>query len=52
VQKLLGHASLQSTTIYARVFPKDLAQVVEKTHPRERTYNRLRKGNSCDKGTR
>jgi integrase/recombinase XerD len=40
VQKLLGHASLQSTTIYTRVFPKDLAKVVEKCHPRERTRTR------------
>jgi integrase/recombinase XerD len=43
VQKLLGHASLQSTTIYTRVFPKDLAQVVEKAHPRERTRTRGRR---------
>ena len=44
VQKLLGHASLQSTTIYTRVFPKDLKKAVEKAHPRERPYNRRRKG--------
>jgi hypothetical protein len=31
---------------------RDLAQVVEKAHPRERTYNRPRKGNSCGKGKR
>jgi integrase/recombinase XerD len=36
VQKLLGHACLQSTTIYTRVFPRDLAQAVAKAHPRER----------------
>jgi integrase/recombinase XerD len=49
VQKLLGHASLQSTTIYTRVFPEDLAQVVEKAHPRERPYNRRRKRASWSK---
>jgi len=43
VQKLLGHSCLQSTTIYTRVFPKDLAKMVEKAHPRERPYNRRRK---------
>lgn len=43
VQKLLGHACLESTTIYTRVFPKDLAKMVEKAHPRERPYNRRRK---------
>jgi site-specific recombinase XerD len=43
VQKLLGHASLQSTAIYTRVLPKDLAKVVEKAHPRERTRTRTRR---------
>lgn len=52
VQKLLGHAALQSTTIYTRVFPKDLAQVVEKAHPRERPYNRRRKRASWRTETR
>jgi integrase/recombinase XerD len=42
VQKLLGHACLQSTTIYTCVFPKDLAQVVEKSHPRENARTRRR----------
>jgi site-specific recombinase XerD len=42
VQKLLGHASLQSTAIYTRVLPKDLAKVLEKAHPRERTRTRTR----------
>ena len=40
VQKLLGHSCLQSTTIYTRVFPKDLAKMVEKAHPRERARTR------------
>jgi site-specific recombinase XerD len=43
VQKLLGHAALQSTTIYTRVFPKDLAQVLEKAHPREQKRRRRRR---------
>lgn len=34
VQKLLGHSSIQSTTIYTRVFPKDLAKMVDEAHPR------------------
>jgi len=43
VQKLLGHACLQSTTIYTRVYPKDLARMVEKAHPRERGHTRGRR---------
>lgn len=39
VQKLLGHASLQTTAIYTKVAPTDLARVVAKTHPRERTWS-------------
>jgi integrase/recombinase XerD len=42
VQKLLGHSSIQSTAIYTRVFPKDLAQVIAKAHPRERARSRAR----------
>jgi len=40
VQKLLGHASVETTAIYTKVTPTDLARVVEKTHPRERTWKR------------
>lgn len=43
VQKLLGHADLRNTAIYTRVFPKDLAKVIEKAHPRERTWRRRQK---------
>jgi len=50
VQKLLGNSCLQSTTIYTRVFPKDLTKAVEKAHPRERLYNRRRKRASWSKG--
>ncbi len=37
VQKLLGHASVQTTAIYAHVVPRDLARAVRKAHPREKT---------------
>lgn len=43
VQELLGHKSLQSTEVYTRVSITDLKAVMEKTHPRARTYNRPRK---------
>jgi integrase/recombinase XerD len=52
VQKLLGHRSIESTAIYTRVFPKDLARMVEKAHPRERAYNRRRKRTSWRMGER
>lgn len=40
VQKLLGHANVQTTAIYTRVAPSDLARAVEKAHPRERAWRR------------
>jgi integrase/recombinase XerD len=40
VQKLLGHSSLQTTAIYTHVDTKDLARVMEKAHPRERSWAR------------
>jgi len=40
VQKLLGHANVETTAIYTKVAPVDLARVVRKTHPRERTWRR------------
>jgi integrase/recombinase XerD len=40
VQQLLGHASVETTAIYTKVTPTDLARVVEKTHPRERIWRR------------
>lgn len=43
VQKLLGHACLQSTAIYTRVFPRDLMKALEKAHPRERAHARRRR---------
>lgn len=36
VQAQLGHTSLQSTQIYARVLPTDLKKVHSKTHPSQR----------------
>jgi site-specific recombinase XerD len=49
VQKLLGHSSIESTAIYTRIFPKDLANVIDKAHPRERAYNRGRKDTKCSR---
>jgi integrase/recombinase XerD len=40
VQKLLGHASVETTAIYTEVTPKDLTKAVEKAHPRERSWKR------------
>ena len=40
VQKLLGHASVETTAIYTKVAPTDLARVMAKTHPREKTWKR------------
>lgn len=44
VQQLLGHASVQTTAIYTKVAPDELARVMRKTHPRERTWRRRRQG--------
>lgn len=43
VQKLLGHSQVQTTALYTCVVPQDLKQVLERSHPRERIYNRRRK---------
>ncbi len=40
VQKLLGHSSVQTTAIYTRVTPTDLARVIERNHPREWAWKR------------
>ena len=40
VQELLGHKSLQSTQLYTRVAVTDLAQVIARSHPRERDWAR------------
>jgi integrase/recombinase XerD len=38
VQKLLGHASLDSTAIYTHVAPVELAKAIEAAHPREKNW--------------
>lgn len=48
VQKLLGQASVETTAIHTKVAPTDLAHVLARAHPRERTYNQARKRTSCD----
>jgi integrase/recombinase XerD len=50
VQKLLGHAQVQTTAIYTHVAPEDLRRAVEKAHPRERAYNRRRKKDASCQG--
>jgi integrase/recombinase XerD len=52
VQKILGHESVETTAIYTKVAPTDLARAVARAHPRERAYNRQRKGTSWRKGRR
>ena len=37
VQRLLGHASIESTQIYVGVEVSDLRRMLEKSHPRERS---------------
>ena len=44
VQELLGHEHVQTTTVYTRVELKDLREVVERSHPRERTPKGKRHG--------
>ena len=50
VQKLLSHSQVQTTALYTRVVPRDLKEVLAKSHPRERLYNRRRKRASCRAG--
>jgi integrase/recombinase XerD len=42
VQQLLGHSSVQTTAIYTKVAPDELARVMARTHPRERAWKRRR----------
>jgi integrase/recombinase XerD len=44
VQQLLGHASLDSTAIYTEVAPVDLAQAIDRAHPRSHLRRRARRG--------
>lgn len=40
VQQLLGHASLDSSAIYTQVAPVDLAQAIDRAHPRSQPRRR------------
>jgi integrase/recombinase XerD len=40
VQEILGHAEIDSTMRYTRVDVKDLARVLDRSHPRERQWAR------------
>ncbi len=44
VQALLGHSSVQTTAIYTKVAPVDVAKAMEKAHPRERSWRRRKSG--------
>lgn len=44
VQEFLGHRNIASTEVYTRILPEDLKNLVEQTHPREREYQRTRRG--------
>lgn len=43
VQKLLGHQSLDTTALYTRVAPQDLAKAIDAAHPRSKTRRRSKK---------
>jgi len=36
VQEFLGHRRIKNTEVYTRIFPDDLREVLEQSHPRER----------------
>lgn len=38
IQQLLGHRSIATTALYTKVVVADLKQVIERSHPRERTH--------------
>ena len=44
VQELLGHRSLTTTALYARVVVDDLREVLERTHPRRSAARARRQG--------
>lgn len=43
IQELLGHNWIQTTAVYTKVQVKDLLQIIDKAHPRERGKNKRRK---------
>jgi integrase/recombinase XerD len=45
IQQLLGHHLIQTTALYTRVEVKDLAEVLARAHPRERSWRRSKKRN-------
>jgi len=40
VQEYLGHERIESTEVYTRIFPDDLKELVNRTHPRETRFCR------------
>jgi site-specific recombinase XerC len=42
VQQLLGHSRIETTALYTRVIPGDVARMIDEKHPRQRAYNRAR----------
>jgi site-specific recombinase XerD len=42
IQKLLGHSQIETTALYTRVVPGDVARMIDEKHPR-RTYNRQKR---------
>lgn len=38
VQEYLGHRRIKNTEVYTRLFPDDLKEAIERSHPRERRY--------------
>src|SRR4030042_2248158 len=40
VSEFLGHRRIKNTEIYTHIFPDDLKEVVEKSHPREREFKK------------
>jgi integrase/recombinase XerD len=40
VSEFLGHRRIKNTEIYTHIFPDNLKEVVEKSHPREREFKK------------
>jgi integrase/recombinase XerD len=39
VQQLLGHSRIETTALYTRVIPGDVARMIDENHPRQKSYN-------------